>query len=173
MSGVSLHPPRGPFQKKDTLMEALKGGATMGVMGLAVSAMKNHLQTHNHGGMGVFTRTGSLIGWGAAIGTSFTFFSSASANLRETEDAYNAFIGGFMAGAVAGLKKGKITSVVGMGALIGSTFAVVDWCGGSYGSIYKEMTEEEKEEFKNKWFTVKRRYYRAEAEEVFGKGRVA
>ncbi|GAO48269.1 hypothetical protein G7K_2448-t1 [Saitoella complicata NRRL Y-17804] len=68
MSGVqSFHPPRAPFHKKDTLMEALQGGASMGVMGFAVSAMKNHLEKHNKGAMGVFTRTGSLIGWGGTL----------------------------------------------------------------------------------------------------------
>ena len=38
------------------------------------------------------------------MGGTYKFVSTASANLREKEDAYNAGLGGFFAGALVGLR---------------------------------------------------------------------
>lgn len=40
----------------------------------------------------------------AAMGGTYAFVSTASANLRQKNDAYNAGLGGFFAGALVGLR---------------------------------------------------------------------
>lgn len=40
----------------------------------------------------------------AAMGGTFAFVSTASANLREKDDPYNVGLGGFFAGALVGLR---------------------------------------------------------------------
>ena len=47
---------------------------------------------------------GVLMDNAAAMGGSYEFFKTASANLREKDDAYNASIGGFVAGSMLGLR---------------------------------------------------------------------
>lgn len=39
----------------------------------------------------------------AGMGAAFSFISAASANLRQKEDPYNHFMGGFAAGMIRGL----------------------------------------------------------------------
>ena len=41
----------------------------------------------------------------AAVGGTYQFISTASANLREKRDPYNEALGGFFAGAILGLRR--------------------------------------------------------------------
>ena len=48
--------------------------------------------------------TGVLIRFLAAMGGSYAFVRTASANLRRTNDPYNEMFGGLVAGAIAGMR---------------------------------------------------------------------
>lgn len=73
MGGVTL-PPRpflnsgvvpapSSYQPTSVLSPAFNVGLTSAAVGLFVSAIKNSLETHNKGAMGVFTRTGWIAGY--------------------------------------------------------------------------------------------------------------
>lgn len=84
-----------------TVKTALQGAG----VGLLVSAVQNSLDKHNKGAMGVFTRTGGTIGLFAAMAGIFAGGEAISANVRQTDDAWNTAIGGCAAGFVAGLRR--------------------------------------------------------------------
>jgi hypothetical protein len=44
----------------------------------------------------------------AAMGGTYEFVSTASANLREKDDSWNPSIGGFFAGSIMGLRCGSL-----------------------------------------------------------------
>jgi len=47
------------------------------------------------------------------MGGTYAFVSTASANLRGSQDPTNHFFGGFAAGAIGGLKRTTVESVAG------------------------------------------------------------
>jgi hypothetical protein len=51
------------FEPKTPVANAATVGLKAGAVGFFVSSLQNALQTHNYGVMGVFTRTGSTIGF--------------------------------------------------------------------------------------------------------------
>jgi len=113
----------GVYVPKDAIGATVKAGMITTGAGLFVSAIQNTLTRQNVGSMGVLTRTGGTVavfggschvvsGHGGqsltenkgAMGGAFEFAKSASANLREKDDAWNPAIGGFFAGSVLGLR---------------------------------------------------------------------
>ena len=56
--------------------------------------------------------------YAAAMGGTYAFVSTASANLRQKSDAYNAGLGGFFAGALVGLRSTSDTKGEDLKALI-------------------------------------------------------
>lgn len=114
------------YQPQDAIRDALKTSLITGSGGLLFAAVQNTLVRQNIGAMGVFTRFGGTIGmFGrhcgcfqrsptaymviAAVGGTFEFVSTASANLRRKKDPYNQAIGGFCAGSVVGLSRTLIS----------------------------------------------------------------
>lgn len=111
------------YQPKDAIGLGVTSTLVMGAAGLTVSAIQNTLTKQNVSGWGVFTRTGGSIalfgvdrvissGCGqrvltvniAAVGGTYGFTKAAAANLRAKDDSWNPAIGGFLAGAVLGMR---------------------------------------------------------------------
>ncbi|KAF4637935.1 hypothetical protein G7Y89_g165 [Cudoniella acicularis] len=84
----------------------------------------------------------------AVIGGAFEFTRNASANLREKDDSINPAIGGFLAGAVMGLRSGSTPAVLGYGALTAVVMGAYDYTGGTLrgGAKDKEMDEFERKQ---------------------------
>ena len=110
------------YHPKDAVSIAIQSTLITGGAGLTVSAIQNTLTKRNVSGWGVFTRSGGIIAvFGllptfissfeginltniAASGGAYGFSKAAAANLREKDDSWNPTIGGFIAGAVLGLR---------------------------------------------------------------------
>jgi hypothetical protein len=77
----------------------------------------------------------------AGVGTAYTLFEAASANLREKDSPLNAFVGGLAAGGIIGasLKKAGVPKVVGGALFVGFFMAVSRWAGGASGYGRDEM----------------------------------
>jgi hypothetical protein len=100
LATLSLHKP------KDALGAATNALFMTGGAGLFVSAIQNSLQRQNVGAFGVFTKSGGTIATSskAASGAAYAFTKTAVGNLREEEDSWNQAIGGFVGGAMLGLR---------------------------------------------------------------------
>ena len=111
------------YQPKDAIGTSIKSTLIMGGAGTLVSAVQNALTKQNVTAWGVFTRTGGTIAiFGlsdivaagtepiiltpaiAAMGGTYEFARTASANLREKNDSWNPALGGFLAGAILGFR---------------------------------------------------------------------
>jgi len=110
------------YQPKDAVSIAIDSTLIVGAAGLTVSAIQNTLTKQNVSAWGVFTRSGSTISiFGAqnglleclherlttriaAAGGTYGFSKAAAANLREKDDSWNPAIGGFLSGAVLGMR---------------------------------------------------------------------
>lgn len=112
------------YTPKDAISLATESTLIMGAAGLAISAIQTSLIRQNVSGWAVFTRGGGIIAiFGgvfveviastlialtkhiAASGGAFGFGRAAAANLREKDDSWNPAIGGFLSGAVLGLRR--------------------------------------------------------------------
>jgi len=83
------------YHPKDAIAESFRSAKFTGAAGLLLAAVQNTLARENVGAFGVFTKFGGTIALFTAMGGTFAFVSTASANLREKEDAYNPGLGGF------------------------------------------------------------------------------
>ena len=90
------------YHEKSALNNGFKGAIQAGAFGFFVSAVKNSLQTHKYGAMGVFTRSGSSIGFFAAVGAAFGVTESFVGNLRHKDDSINHAVGACASGFVIG-----------------------------------------------------------------------
>lgn len=113
------------YHPKDAVLAAINTAKLTGGVGLFAAAVQTTLTKQNVGTMGVFIRNGSTIStfgeelrqlmfsiaWLliffllVAIGATYEFIKTASANLREREDHYNVALGGFFSGAILGLRR--------------------------------------------------------------------
>ncbi|BGP15127.1 hypothetical protein JCM10213_006540 [Rhodosporidiobolus nylandii] len=127
---------------------AFNVGLTGAGVGLFVSAIKNSVETHNKGAMGVFSRTGWVIGYFATAGFVFSFVDHSVANLIESKDnGIAGASGGCAAGFVSGLRTGSLPKAMGMCAFMGAAVGTYDLAGGQLGweSGKKVRSEREKE----------------------------
>lgn len=113
------------YHPKDAISAATKAAALTGAVGLVGSAVQNTLARRNVGALGVLTRSGGTVGifgkrssvkcvdnWLnanmasllAAMGGTYEFVKTASANLREADDCYNTALGGFFSGSLLGFR---------------------------------------------------------------------
>lgn len=92
------------YHEKSALNNGFKGAIQAGAFGLFVSAVQNSLGTHKQGAMGVFTRTGSSIGFFAAIGAAFGVTESFVSNFRQRDDSINGAVGACASGFVIGAR---------------------------------------------------------------------
>jgi len=111
-----------PYEPKDAIAQSVRSATFTGSAGLLLAAVQNTLSRENIGAFGVFSRFGGTIALfgtypgtnlllfhlanerAAAMGGTYAFVSTASANLRQKNDAYNPGLGGFFAGALVGLR---------------------------------------------------------------------
>jgi len=75
-----------------------------GSAGLLLASVQNTIAKENLGAIGVFSRFGGTIALFAAMGGTYQFITTATANLREKQDPWNQFLGGFSAGSFIGLR---------------------------------------------------------------------
>ncbi|GAA5970700.1 hypothetical protein JCM11641_007404 [Rhodosporidiobolus odoratus] len=130
------------------LSPAFNVGLTGAGVGLFVSAIKNSLETHNKGAMGVFSRTGWIIGYFATAGFVFSFVDHSVANAIESKDnGVAGASGGCAAGFVSGIRSGSLTKAMGMCAFMGAAVGTYDLAGGQLGweKGKKIRSEREKE----------------------------
>ncbi|KAK4154311.1 hypothetical protein C8A00DRAFT_32911 [Chaetomidium leptoderma] len=136
------------YHPKDAIHAGLYHGMVFGGGGLLFAAVKNSLAKTNVGPWTTFTRNGGIIATFAAVGGAFEFTRLASANLREKEDYVNDGIGGFVAGAVLGLKTGRIPRIIGYGAATAVVLAAYEFTGGTLKGFLNrpEVDEYERKE---------------------------
>ncbi|KAI9797873.1 MAG: hypothetical protein M1833_005073 [Piccolia ochrophora] len=158
-----------PYQPKDAVGASLKGTMITGAAGLFISAIQNSLTKQNVSAMSVFSRTGGTIAVFAAMGGAHEFVRNASANLRQRDDSWNPTFGGFVAGAVLGLRFRTMPSVMGYGAGLAVAMGVFDYTGGRLTGYPKDH---EVDEFERKEALRKnRRRPVQEIVEELGEGR--
>ncbi|KAI9717371.1 MAG: hypothetical protein M1812_004723 [Candelaria pacifica] len=121
---------RPPYRPKDAVGSALRSTMITGGAGTFVSAIQNTLTRSNVNAWGVFTRSGGTIAVFAAMGGTYEFAKTASANLREKDDSWNPTIGGFLGGAMLGLRFRTIPAVLGYGAGLAVLLGTFDYTGG-------------------------------------------
>ncbi|KAN0080554.1 hypothetical protein V8E54_003758 [Elaphomyces granulatus] len=156
------------YHPKDVISAAMKTTMLTGGIGLFASAVQNTLVKQNVGPWGVFVRTGSTITIFAAMGGTYEFVKTASANLREKEDYWNVTLGGFFAGSILGLRARTVPAVLGYGVALATTLGAFEYTGGIWG--YSRSRDVDKFEELEKL----RKAYRTPAEETFqelGEGR--
>lgn len=125
---------RASYHQTDVLAPAFSAGLTSAGVGLFVSAVKNSLESHNKGAMGVFTRTGWIAGYFAAAGFVFSAVDHTVANLRESNsDGVAGAAGGCAAGFVTGIRSGSLPTAMGMCAFLGTAIGTFDLAGGQLG----------------------------------------
>ncbi|KAL2009844.1 hypothetical protein VTN00DRAFT_5651 [Thermoascus crustaceus] len=157
------------YHPKDAISASLKTTMLTGGIGLFASAVQNTLAKQNIGPWGVFTRTGSTIGIFAAMGGTYEFVKTASANLREKEDHWNVTLAGFFSGSILGLRARTFPAVVGYGAALATAMGVFEYTGGSLWGYSKDKKEDDFERLEKL-----RKAYRTPAEETIaelGEGR--
>ncbi|KAJ5190409.1 Mitochondrial inner membrane translocase subunit Tim17/Tim22/Tim23/peroxisomal protein PMP24 [Penicillium cinerascens] len=131
------------YHPQDALSVAMKATALTGGIGLVGSAVQNTLARQNVGALGIFMRSGSTIGVLAAMGGTYSFVKTASANLREQEDTFNTALGGFFSGAILGLRLRTFPAVVGYGAALSTFMTAFEYTGGSLFGSKKDQDVDE------------------------------
>ncbi|KAG0643889.1 hypothetical protein HOY80DRAFT_1007269 [Tuber brumale] len=121
------------FHRQDAVSLAVRGTLYGGGAGAFISAMQNTLTKAPVGATSFITRTGGVIGLGAAMGGSYMFFRTVSANLRGVEDSINPTVGGAVAGALLGIRVRTMPGVVGCGVGLGVVMGIFEYTGGALG----------------------------------------
>ncbi|ORY79954.1 hypothetical protein BCR37DRAFT_381374 [Protomyces lactucae-debilis] len=159
---MSAITPQKRYEPKDSITLGFSAAGMSAIVGTVVSAAQNSLGKHNFGAMGIFTRSGATIALFATAGGLYAFGEAASSNLRETNDAWNQFYGGALAGATVGVYKRTIPAVVGYSAGVAVLMGLFGWSGGHIGGIYAHMDKKEKAEWEKTFFANERRLPRSE-----------
>ncbi|KAK6524617.1 hypothetical protein TWF281_011520 [Arthrobotrys megalospora] len=124
------------YHPRDAIASTTNAVLLNGAAGILVSGVQNTLAKENRGLFGLVTKTGGTIAMFAAVGGTYAFIKDASANLRETNDPWNAALGGFFGGALIGIRTGRIPYVLGFGAGLATLLASFD-AGGNHWRGYK------------------------------------
>ncbi|KAI9778370.1 MAG: hypothetical protein M1816_004128 [Peltula sp. TS41687] len=131
------------YQPKNAIAAAIKGTTITGSAGAVVSAIQNTLTKQNVSAWGFLTRTGGTIAVFAAMGGAYEFVRLGSANLRERDDSWNQAVGGFVAGAILGIRFRTMPAVVGYGAGAAVLLGVFDYTGGILTGYTKDANVDE------------------------------
>lgn len=126
------------YHPKDAIKGAIQDSMVTGIAGVFFSAAQNTLTKKNVGVWGVFTRTGSTIAVMTVMGAGFGFTKNAAANLREKDDYLNHAIGGFVGGAVLGLRHRTTPAVLGFGLLTSVVLGAFEFTGGRLNGLKKD-----------------------------------
>ncbi|TIA72125.1 hypothetical protein E3P92_02012 [Wallemia ichthyophaga] len=119
------------FHPTPALQLAGQGAIGGSGVGFLVSTVRNALETHNKGAMGVFTRTGSTISYFAAVGATFAFTETAVSNVRGDQDAISSAAGGCAAGSLIGARSKSIPAAAGGCLLFGALMGAFQAAGGT------------------------------------------
>jgi len=157
------------YEPKDAIAQSMRSATFTGSAGLLLAAVQNTLTRENVGAFGVFTKFGGTIALFAAMGGTYAFVSTAAANLRQKNDAYNPGLGGFFAGALVGLRNRTMPSVLGNGLLLGVALAGAQYTGGA---IFSHRPDPDEDKFAKKE-EIRRRFRRPVNEMIneIGEGR--
>ncbi|KAJ6014573.1 hypothetical protein N7540_009164 [Penicillium herquei] len=131
------------YHPKDAISAATKTTLLTGTVGLMASAVQNTLARRNVGALGVLTRSGGTIGIFAAMGGTYEFVRTASANLREVEDTYNTALGAFFSGSLLGFRARSFPAVLGYGVALSTAMVAFEYTGGSLFGYQKDRSEDE------------------------------
>jgi len=142
-----------PWHKQDAVRLGLTSAGLSGCIGLFVAAAQNSLSHTRVGPMGIFTRSGSTIAIFTAVGGLYPFARAVSSNLREKNDPWNSFNGGFTAGLASILKIRTLPGIVGFATALGFSMAIFDWAGNSLQGLSKDDMSPDK----NPMFSVTKR----------------
>ncbi|KZT55961.1 hypothetical protein CALCODRAFT_337028 [Calocera cornea HHB12733] len=135
------------YEQKPALQRAAFVGLQSAGVGLVFSSVQNALETHGKGAAGVLTRTGSTIGFFAAMGAVFSYTEASIANARATDDAWNGAAGGCAAGFLAGIRARSIPTAVASCAILGGLVGGFDVTGKSLtGGVRDFEGPEDREE---------------------------
>ncbi|KAL8290176.1 hypothetical protein RQP46_003115 [Phenoliferia psychrophenolica] len=145
--------PQVAYSPTSAISPAFNVGLTSAGVGLFVSAIKNSLETHNKGAMGVFTRTGWIVGYFATAGFVFSYVDHTVANIRESStDGVAGAAGGCAAGFVSGIRTGSIPKAMGMCAFLGAAIGTYDLAGGQLGWEKGSKNRDEREKDRLEFF---------------------
>ncbi|OMJ28528.1 NADH-ubiquinone oxidoreductase [Smittium culicis] len=133
--------------QNDWATEAAKYTMIGGGLGLLTSAFQNAIQSHQSGAMGVFTRTGSTIGFLAVMGGVFAGTRGLSANIRQEDDYWNTAYAGCAAGLIAGMRKKSLPTSIGACVFMGGSLATYDYLGGLQPKI-TELAPDERQKYR-------------------------
>ncbi|KAK3689635.1 hypothetical protein B0T22DRAFT_374635 [Podospora appendiculata] len=133
------------YHAQDAIGAGVHGALVGGGAGLFLAALQNSMQRTHVGAWGVFTRGGGAVATFSAMTGIYEFSRIAAANLREKEDHYNHAIGGFLAGAVLGLRTGRMPPILGYGAFTAVAVTAFEYAGGSLAGWKKDPEEDEYE----------------------------
>jgi len=131
------------YHPKDAIAITTQSTLILGGFGALFAGIQNTLARQNVGAMGFLTRFGGTTGTFAAMGASYAFTKTVSANLREKEDHYNTAIGGFFGGAIVGLTRRTMPATLGYGALLAILAGAFDYTGGSFSGYTVDPTVDE------------------------------
>ncbi|KGB75200.1 hypothetical protein I307_04250 [Cryptococcus deuterogattii 99/473] len=149
----SVHEDEHTFHPHSSLSLATNIAVRSAGVGLLVSATQNALDKHNHGALGIFTRTGSTITLFAAMGFSYSFVTALTANIRETDGPLNSAAGGCAAGFVAGVQHRSIPVAVGACAGMAALLGTFNAAGNNLtGVARKDIPRPEREEIRQQFF---------------------
>jgi hypothetical protein len=98
----------------------------------------------------------------ATVGGLYAFGEAASSNLRKSNDPWNQFYGGALAGGAVGVYKRTLPAVVGYSAGLAVLMGIFGWSGGNVGGIYAHMSKKEQEAWHDKFFSSEKRLPRSE-----------
>ncbi|EFE39220.1 hypothetical protein TRV_06132 [Trichophyton verrucosum HKI 0517] len=149
------------YHPQDALKRAINTTMVTGGVGLFTSAVQNTLQKQNVGPWGVFTRSGSTIFLFAAMGGSYEFVKTASANLRTKKDYWNSVYGGFAAGSLVGFRARTFPAMIGYGVALATLLGVFEYSGGS---IAGKIADPNVDEYDRR--TALRKNFRSPGEET-------
>ncbi|RDW60419.1 uncharacterized protein DSM5745_10877 [Aspergillus mulundensis] len=144
------------YHPQDTIARTMRTTGLTGSVGLFASAVQNTLARQNVGPWGVFTRTGATIGILAAMGGTYEFVKTSSANLREKEDHWNVALGGFFSGAILGLRARTFPALLGYGAALATAMGGFEYTGGSLFGKRRDPNVDEferREKLRTQWRT--------------------
>ncbi|KAI5477333.1 mitochondrial inner membrane translocase complex, subunit Tim17/22 [Pseudohyphozyma bogoriensis] len=125
-------------------------------VGLFASTIKNSLESHSKGALGVITRTGWMAGYFAAAGAAFAGVQGFVADSRGTrDDGVASAFGGCAAGFVLGIRSGKLPTAFGLCAVLGAVEGTFDLAGGGLGAEGPVKERKEREEDRVNFFKKK------------------
>ncbi|KAK3904651.1 hypothetical protein C8A05DRAFT_42316 [Staphylotrichum tortipilum] len=158
----------GHYHPKDAIHVGLRATAVYGSIGLLFAAVRNSLAKKHVGPWATFTKGGGIIATFAIAGSAYEFTTVSSANLREKDDYVNHGVGGFVGGALLGIRTGSIARVLGFGTLTAVLLAAYEFTGASIkGNKDQQVDEYERKEL----LRVRRRKPIEETLAIIGEGR--